>query len=153
MKRQKEILLSLFIIVILAVATGQFILQKQPNLDLKSILDRRAFVSESVSPTKTPVTVEQTVSVDFGGGKKISGNVMAQTAYDALKKISDEKKLAVVFKQYKYGLMVEKIGEAANSGGFSWIYYVNGKAGQIAADRFVVYAGDKVEWRYEKMKN
>lgn len=152
MKRQKEILLSLFIIVILAVVAGQFILQKQPNLDLKSILDRKAFVPESTSSAKAPVAVEQTVSIDFGEGKKISGNVMAQTAYDALKKISDEKKLAVGFKQYKYGLMVEKIGETANSSGFSWMYYVNNKAGQIAADRFVVYAGDKVEWRYEKIK-
>lgn len=152
MKRQKEILLSLFIVVLLAVAAGQFVLQKQPNLNLKNILDRSALIPQSVSPTVIPAVLGQTISIDFGDGKKISGNVMAQTAYDALKKISDEKKLAVGFKQYKYGLMVEKIGETANSSGFSWMYYVNDKAGQIAAGRFVVYAGDKVEWKYEKIK-
>lgn len=152
MKKQKNIILVVFFIALLAVAAGQFILQQQPNLNLKNVLDRSAFIPQSVSPTVTPAVLEQSISIDFGDGSKVVGKVMAQTAYDALQKLASEKKMTVEFKEYKYGLIVDSIGQKKNSKEFAWMYFVNGKPGQIAADRYVVYPGDKIEWKYEKIK-
>ncbi len=32
-----------------------------------------------------------------------------------------------------------------------WQYYVNDKLGEVAADKKEVKAGDRVEWRFEKV--
>ncbi len=152
MKKQKNIILIVLFIALLAVFAGQLILKQQPSLNLKNVLDRSAFIPQAVSPTVTPAILEQFVSIDFGDGSKISGEVMAQTAYDALQKVASGKNYTVEFKEYKFGLMVESIGQKKNSNEFAWMYSVNGKPGQIAADRYVVYPGDKVEWKYEKIQ-
>lgn len=153
MKKQKNIILVVLFIALLIVAIGELILQKQPSLNLKEVLDRSAIIPKSVSPTLAPAISSQVISIDFGDGKKISDEVMAQTAFGALQKLASGKNYEIEFKEYKYGLIVEKIGEKKNSAEFAWMYFVNGKAAQIAADRYVVYPGDKIEWKYEKMKN
>lgn len=152
MKKQKNIVLVIFAGILLVVAASNLFLKEQPNLSIKNILDRSEFIPKSVSSTITPAILEQTLSIDFGDGSKISEKVTAQTAYDALQKTASKKNLILEFKEYKYGLMVEKIGQKQNSNDSAWMYSVNGKPGQIAADRYVVYPGDKIEWKYEKFK-
>lgn len=53
---------------------------------------------------------------------------------------------------YKYGIFVESIiGIKNGQDGLYWQYYVNDKLGEVAADKKEVKAGDKVEWRFEKV--
>ena len=47
--------------------------------------------------------------------------------------------------------MVTKVGSKENSGEKAWTYSVNGKAAQIASDKFLVYPGDKIEWVYNEI--
>jgi len=45
---------------------------------------------------------------------------------------------------------VESVDGLVNSASQAWIYFVNGEAGQVAADQHQLTAGDRVEWRYTK---
>lgn len=83
----------------------------------------------------------------------IIGEKSSQTVFDALKELSNGGK-AFELKynnNYSFGVFVESIGGIKNGdGGKYWQYYVNGKLGEVAADKKEVKAGDKVEWRFEK---
>ena len=41
-------------------------------------------------------------------------------------------------------------GGTENTKDLSWIYFVNGKSGEVAADKYELKNGDKVEWKYMK---
>jgi hypothetical protein len=73
------------------------------------------------------------------------------TAYDLLKKVTDTKSIALSVSSSSFGVMINKIGE--KKGGEEekyWMYYVNSKAPQVAADKYELKAGDKVEFKFEK---
>ena len=48
------------------------------------------------------------------------------------------------------GSFVETIDGIKNQSDRFWLYYVNGKAPEVASDRYKTTAGDTVEWRFEK---
>ncbi len=75
------------------------------------------------------------------------------TVFNALKKYSENKKIDLKYNNnYSYGVFVESIAGVKNGDdGKYWQYYVNGKLGEVAADKKEVKAGDKVEWRFEKV--
>lgn len=83
----------------------------------------------------------------------IAGEKSSQTVFDALKELSNGGK-AFELKynnNYSFGVFIESIGGVKNGDdGKYWQYYVNGKLGEVAADKQEVKAGDKVEWRFEK---
>jgi len=84
----------------------------------------------------------------------VTGQESGQTVFDALKQLSNNgKALELKYNNnYKYGVFVESIGGVKNGdGGKYWQYYVNGKLGDVAADKKEVKTGDKVEWRFEKV--
>jgi hypothetical protein len=97
-----------------------------------------------------PDSVAKTVSIDFGNGKKITGTVQARTAFEALEIVAKDHQISIKTKQYQFGVMVESIGGQTNQNGLGWMYRVNGKAGQIAADRYNLTPKDQVEWLYGK---
>jgi hypothetical protein len=154
MKQQGKLLLVLSFILIAVIFLGKLFLLKDQNLDLKNQEERGMSASEiSLSGTlvPTPVIATEKIKIDFGNNQKVEGEIAAQTAYEALEKFAKEKNIEIVVKQYKYGKIVTKIKDKENSNGNAWIYSVNEKTGQIAADRFNVYPGDKIEWKFTKM--
>ena len=101
---------------------------------------------------KQTLTPEKKVDLLVRFGKEeistFSG-VLATTAYDVIRYIDKE----VEVKKYDFGIMVTKIGRFENSKTESWLYFVNGKMGEVAADKYILKEGDKVEWRYTKIQN
>lgn len=71
-----------------------------------------------------------------------------ETVYDALKEISERENISLETKEYDFGILVSSIGGKENSSQMAWIYFVNGEAGQIAADQMQIENKDLVEWKY-----
>jgi len=153
MKKQSKAFFFILLAVILLVGVGQYQLSRQGSITFPFINKERTFKLDGNSKQSTPSVVSNqvTVSIDFGKGKKAEEKVEAKTVYEALKKLTELKGLQLEAKQYKYGLLVERIGNSSNSADSAWIYWVNGKAGQIASDRYQVAPQDKIEWKYEKI--
>lgn len=153
MKKQSIVFIIILIVVFALVGLGQVVIRQKANISLPTFK-----VRELLTPEITPETLFEssgsiTISINLGGDNILSGNVEAKNAYEALDKLAEREGIEIKTKQYKYGLLVEKIGEKVNSKEAFWSYSVNGKAGNIASDRYVIYPEDKVEWRYEKIQN
>ncbi|OGL87708.1 hypothetical protein A3I42_01780 [Candidatus Uhrbacteria bacterium RIFCSPLOWO2_02_FULL_49_11] len=56
----------------------------------------------------------------------------------------------VEMKTYDFGSFVESISGVKGEQGRWWIYYLNGAAATMAADKYMVKPGDVVEWKYEE---
>lgn len=150
MKKQTRSLLLVTAIVVVLLGIAQFILRNQTNFKLPNLQIRNVSQPKEAVVSPTQIVQVETVNIDFGNGKKISEKVYTQNAYQALVDAAKQNNLAVTVKQYKYGVMVIKVGDTANAPNSAWMYSVNGKQGQIAADRYVIYPGDKVEWTFSK---
>lgn len=152
MNKQTKLLLIVAAVIVLVIGAVQYLGSSINKVNLSNVSVRSIFPPEvSSTVTVVPVAKSEAVTIDFGNGKKLTGEVSTQSAYQALVQVAEANNLKVSSKQYKYGLMVEKIGDTANSQNSFWLYTVNGKPGQIAADRFVIYPGDTVEWEYKKI--
>lgn len=148
MKKQTIILLSLFIIFLVLLGVGQYIVKRNEQSS-KSENQQTQGTTQQVLKELTPEVQEQVNSVvDFGDGTVWKEKVKADTAYNALVKVADVKKVKVTTQQYKYGVMVEKVANVANTPQKGWTFYVNGKLGRISSDRTYVRSGDMVEWKY-----
>ncbi len=151
MKKQTKLLIITVFIAVAVAGIFQYYFQKPNSLPFSELTGRDFFRTESAA---TPVPVvkvnTETINIDFGNGKRLSGEVSTQSAYQALEQVAKSNNLQVVAKQYKYGVMVEKIGDIGSTQNSAWMYSVNGKPGQIAADRYVIYPGDTVEWKFSK---
>ena len=58
-----------------------------------------------------------------------------------------------VFTGHEYpsmGMFVDSINGKKNTGGYYWIFYVNGKSSQYGISSAVVHPGDTIEWKYER---
>ena len=104
------------------------------------------FYKSPAIPQKNPVAVS--VTIDTGMTVATVSGVMAKNAYQALQGATAREHLALKSKQYSFGVFVEQIGTFANSNTKAWIYFVNGKAGTVAADKQSVVNRDMVEWQY-----
>lgn len=147
LKKQSIILIGVLAVVFVLVFLGQLVIYKQANISLPTFKARELPTLEISSKSEESITVD----VDFNDGNKLSGEVEAGSVYEALERLAKKNGIKVEAKQYKYGLLVEKIGQKQNSKDFFWSYSVNGKVGNIACDRYLVYPGDRVEWKYSKI--
>ena len=102
-----------------------------------------------VNPSETAAPVS-TITVVLNTGEEIStvSGIRAENAFAALTTMAKQKNFELKTKQYDVGVFVEEIGTFVNTKEKSWIYFVNGKAGTVAADRQSLHAGDTVEWKY-----
>lgn len=91
-----------------------------------------------------------TLMIDTGTTKTTYDAVSAQTVFDALMNVSHAHSISVVKKDYSFGVFVQQIGDLVNTKDKTWIYYVNGVSGNVAADKKTLKNGDVVEWRYTK---
>lgn len=103
------------------------------------------------TPTVSDETaVLVTLILDFGDSIATHSAVKAKNAYEALQVVAKDENLTIKTKQYDFGILIESINAYSNSAEKSWIYYVNTKMGDKAADKYRLNNSDQVVWRYEK---
>lgn len=150
MKNQTRMLIYVVAVVVLLAGTFQYFSQGKINLTLPNLEGRNALKPDDNLSAPTEALKVQNVSIDFGNGQKLTGEVSTQSAYQALAKVVNDNNIKVEAKQYKYGIMVTKVGDVESAATTGWMYSVNGKPGQIAADRYIIYPGDQVLWEFKK---
>lgn len=108
----------------------------------------------SVEVIPTPTKVSATLVLEFSEEDiaTYSGIQLEKpaTVFGILEKAAQDNKIELVTKQYDFGIFVESIGGVENSKERSWIYFVNGKSGEVASDKYEISEGDLIEWRYIK---
>jgi len=55
----------------------------------------------------------------------------------------------VEYTKSEMGVVINSIDGVKNEGGHFWIYSINGKPGEISADKALVSDEDTIEWRYK----
>lgn len=133
-----------------------------PVIILLAVLSLVTFKNyNSVSPSKVQenqqIDTEAKVNlvIDFGNTEVKSFETTVNndsTAFSALKDVAEKEDIVLETIEYDFGVFVKKVGTFESSAEKSWIYYVNGASGQIAADQQKIKSGDKVEWKYEVPK-
>ncbi len=154
MKKILIILGAVLVIGVLGFVWWEYQGISRVSLDKPISSERSLDVDKAINnASTTPITAAgEKVNIDFGGGKIITTQVESANAYEALVKAAKINNLQIEHKEYKFGSLVTKIGDKANSNSFVWIYYVNGKTGQFSAEKFIVHPQDVVDWKYEKVK-
>ena len=150
MKKQTGIFIYVVAAIILLAGAFQYFSKRDVSLQLPSLNSRDVAKPEETITSPKENTKTEEVVIDFGNGQKIEGQVSTQSAYQALIKVAKDNKLTVEAKNYKYGVMVVKVGDKTGTDKMGWMYSVNGKPGQIASDRYVINPGDQVLWEYKK---
>lgn len=149
MKKQTKLFLVIMTLAVLIIGIAQYILRNQTNLQ-PTLLKKNSTITNETVISSTETYKKETINIDFGNGQKLTGQVYTQNPYQALVKVAKDNNMSVEVKQYEFGIMVDKIGNIANSKNSAWMYTVNDKPGQIAADRYLIYPGDKIDWKFTK---
>lgn len=149
MKKQTKLFLIIMMLAVLIIGIAQYILRNQTNLQ-PTLLKKNSTITNETVISSTETYKKGTINIDFGNGQKLTGQVYTQNPYQALVKVAKDNNMSVEVKQYEFGIMVDKIGNIANSKNSAWMYTVNDKPGQIAADRYLIYPGDKIDWKFTK---
>ena len=77
--------------------------------------------------------------------------VEGETAFDLLKKKTEELNVVLKTKTYDVGIMIEAIGDKENGqDGKYWLYYINDEMPMISADKMIIESGDKVEFNFKE---
>ena len=92
---------------------------------------------------------EVSIKVDFGT-EAAEETVKAKTVLEALEALGQLKSWQIKVKAYDFGSLVEEVNGKKNTTDKAWIYFINDKSGEVAADKQELKAGDAVEWRYIK---
>lgn len=133
-------------------------------LPLAASAEPTPVVQEQTPPPESPVPSPQaleTVSLmlDFGDGTVKSWTevpfVEGQTLFDLTAKIARENNLALEFDPPgEYGIFLKSIGDkkGGEEGGKWWMWWVGGKAGEVAADQYRIQPGDVLEWKFVNLK-
>ncbi|OGM11977.1 hypothetical protein A2Z22_04825 [Candidatus Woesebacteria bacterium RBG_16_34_12] len=93
------------------------------------------------------------VTLIINAGEGISSSYLLDakegtTVYSLLTKAQETGGIDLEIKQYDFGVLVNSINGFENSSEHAWIYFVNGKSGDVACDKYFLKSGDKVEWKY-----
>jgi len=82
--------------------------------------------------------VEKVISYDGQDGK---------TALQIL-----DEKYDIKTEQSSIGVFVNSIDGTDNTNDSYWMFYVDGQLAPVGADQYKTKAGEKIEWRYEKLQ-
>ena len=96
--------------------------------------------------------VNVTLLINFGNETWMYNITLENaTVFNALLKAANENGFVVKYTYYgQYdSYFIDSIAGKGGNGKY-WIYYVNGKMGEVGADKKVVKEGDKIEWRLEE---
>lgn len=100
---------------------------------------------------KSAIQQKKTVMLSIDDGQKVATySARADTPFEALDIVANQYAIPLQTKQYDFGVFVQKIGDKVSGSDMSWIYFVNGQSGTVAADRKTLSEGDRVSWRYVK---
>ena len=104
-----------------------------------TVMSGRLGASDQAPPTFTleGKQLEYTLAAEKDG----------QTALELLQ-ASEQVELSI----YEFGSLVKSIDNLAVNDAYYWAFYVNGEYAQQAADKTILTAGDKVEFKYEKIE-
>jgi hypothetical protein len=111
---------------------------------------RKDFIFQK-SPTPQ-ISKEITLKINYGDGETSYDLPATEntTAFSVLEEAANKDNLKLETKKYDFGIFVQAIGNKESTKELAWIYFVNGKSGEIAADKMNLKAGDLVEWKYIK---
>lgn len=91
------------------------------------------------------------LKIDYGNGEIISYETEIKedaTVFSVLENAVQEKEIPMETQQYDFGVFVKSINNLESDINLSWIYFVNGNSGNVAADQKILQPGDLVEWKY-----
>jgi hypothetical protein len=119
------------------------------------LLKNNQFGQKQNPPSQTSQQTTKTESIGtlvLDDGDKVStySGISAQNAFEILTAVMEKEKIPLVTKQYAFGIFVQKIGNKESGSAMAWIYSINGKSGEVAADKAEIKFGDTVEWKYTK---
>lgn len=149
MKKRAYSLLVTIIVLFLLAGTAFFIRYRTKI----NLAQNKVRGTVAVAPTDFVRDSVNAVEIIFTSGRKINGRTSANTVLAALANIAKENNLSVKTKNYDFGTLVEGIGGLTNTKEAFWMYQVNGKPGDKAADQYQIKSGDEVVWEYTKIKN
>jgi hypothetical protein len=73
------------------------------------------------------------------------------SAFDFLREKMKGADVSLETQEYDLGIFIQAIGDEKNGDdGKYWLYYINGQMPQISADNYLLKAGDKVDFKFEK---
>jgi hypothetical protein len=76
--------------------------------------------------------------------------ISSSTAFSVLEEAANKDNFRLKTKKYDFGIFVQAIADKESDPQLAWIYFINGKSGEVAADKMNLKAGDLVEWKYIK---
>lgn len=144
LKTYVYLLIALFAVFILGWFTIFDIIQPYYN-------SSSAITSEQNKSPTDLVNTNVTLILNYGNGEIQSFTAdqnEATTAYDILINTLDKENIPYEIKEYNFGTLITSIGGYKNSDENAWIYFVNGEAGNVAADQYTLKPNDTVEWKY-----
>lgn len=106
-----------------------------------------------INPTPSEELVNQSLTITIGyendqtitGEYPFSENI---TPFSLLEKITMDNQITLETENYDFGVFVKSINGLESGAEMSWIYFVNGESGQVAANQYKLNPGDMVEWKY-----
>ncbi len=104
------------------------------------VMSGRLGVSDQAPPVLNTETEEQPEYIFLAEND-------GQTALELLQSSKQ-----VELSAYDFGSLVKSIDNLAANDAYYWAFYVNGEYAQQAADKTILTAGDKVEFKYEKIE-
>jgi len=109
------------------------------------------FPAQQTSQVSQPGIESAVLLIDYGENNVSTYSLDVEddtTAFSLLVKVTQKENISLETKEYDFGVFVESINGVVGTSEMAWIYFVNGRSGQIAADQQKVSPGDTVEWRY-----
>lgn len=105
--------------------------------------------------TRQPEQEQQQASYIITNGQDIQNYEIvlatSTTVFSALQDLSQQEKFTVTYKVYpEMGVLVQGINGVVNGTDDKyWQYWVDGILGEVAANKKLLKAGDKVEWKFD----
>lgn len=137
----------------------QVILMLQDQVDNEEYEQVMARMVKKIAPTTKLKKQEEIkekeveLKVFFDQDKQEIVKMTGTNALNLLENLAEEKDWEIEKKQYDFGSLVISVDGCENSKKKSWIYFVNGESGQVAADKYQLKQDDKIEWKYIEPKN
>lgn len=150
MSKKEKILIGLVIIFILSLFIASISLFKSPTtLEEKVELPKENFQEkESVPLIEEPIKNTAYLYIE---DVKYEGEVkQEESIYTFMTNLQKAGKITFKEKTYSgLGKFIEEINGIKGKDGKYWIYYVNGKKGEISVSKYKLNPGDVVSWKYE----
>jgi hypothetical protein len=141
MRMDRKIFIGVLLFIV--IATGIFFFFTKTKENIKPTGISKTVVEEEKNPVVTLV---------LNDGEKIAtySGIAAHNAFEILTVVTKKENIPLVTKTYDFGVFIQKIGEKESGTALAWIYFINGKSGDVAADKATLTSGDVVEWKYTK---